>query len=169
MGIELTRDKAFELIQDVLNQLSDNNDKISLPVYAIENKNDPLGIKNVNFSDDSASNVNDDRYNIWMKERLTQGFDSTELWSLSNTISQFVLPRLKEFKKIHHGYPGSIKNPQEWDELLDDMIFAFEYHLDDYNEKSYVSKDGSLIDTEDYSKFKFGITKFAEYFMDLWD
>jgi len=39
----------------------------------------------------------DSRSKQWKKERKTRGFDDTELWSLGDTIVEFILPRLKAF------------------------------------------------------------------------
>ena len=53
----------------------------------------------------------------------------SDLWSLNITIANFVLPRLKRFKKENIGYPGidEMDTPEKWDEALDKMILAFEY------------------------------------------
>ena len=53
----------------------------------------------------------------------------SDLWSLDITIAEFVLPRLKKFKKENDAYPGidEMDTPEKWDEALDKMILAFEY------------------------------------------
>lgn len=53
----------------------------------------------------------------------------SDLWSLDITIANFVLPRLKRFKKENIGYPGidEMDTLEKWDEALDKMILAFEY------------------------------------------
>lgn len=53
----------------------------------------------------------------------------SDLWNLDITIANFVLPRLKRFKKENIGYPGidEMDTPEKWDEALDKMILAFEY------------------------------------------
>ena len=56
-----------------------------------------------------------------------------ECWCLDYTIAKFVLPRLKQFKKDNIGYPerDEADTPEKWDEILDRMILAFEYVIDD--------------------------------------
>ena len=56
-----------------------------------------------------------------------------ELWNLDYTIAEFVLPRLKMFKKKYIGDPGcdGMDTREKWDVALDKMILAFEYLLDD--------------------------------------
>lgn len=59
----------------------------------------------------------------------------SDLWSLDVTIANFVLPRLKRFKKENIGYPGieEMDTPEKWDEALDKMILAFEYAVNQDN------------------------------------
>lgn len=56
-----------------------------------------------------------------------------ELWNLDYTIAEFILPRLKKFKKESMGYPdqGEMDTPEKWNAALDKMILAFEYILND--------------------------------------
>ena len=58
------------------------------------NNIDPRGIKNVNFS---LGEETDKREPEWKAQRLTRGFDDTEMWSLDCTIAEFIAPRLKVF------------------------------------------------------------------------
>lgn len=55
-----------------------------------------------------------------------------ETWALDCTIAEFVLPRLKKFKKISLTYPGigEADTPEKWDAILDKMILAFQYCID---------------------------------------
>ena len=91
----------------------------------------------------------DYRWFIWWYQRLTRGFSSRALWSLDYTITEFILPRLKAFRKGGTcGYPGyqeefreriDADESGEWDKelskemynawlgKLDKMILAFEY------------------------------------------
>lgn len=42
----------------------------------------------------------DSRSEDWKKQRKERGFDSSELWSLGDTIVKFSLPRIKEMQRI---------------------------------------------------------------------
>ncbi len=97
---------------------------------------------------------------LWWKvvsffQRRRRGFDDSELWSLDDTILQFILPRLKRFRaKERVGWPGpqaifnidydkyealsdeeqddlSDRSLEEWDRILDKMIRAIELQVED--------------------------------------
>jgi len=91
------------------------------------------------------------------KELKENGFDNSECWNLDNTIAQFVLPRLKNFRENLHGYPSNLTE-KKWDKILGKMIYSFEniVHSDVYVDK-------------DYKKIQKGLDLFGKYFQNLWD
>jgi hypothetical protein len=89
-------------------------------------------------------------------QRLTRGWDDSELWNLDATISEFVIPRLKRFKEYQHGYP-SYMTEEEWDGILDQMILAFENNLEDFPTR------------EQDKQAEEGLALFAKYYVHLWD
>lgn len=118
------------------------------------NKIDVYGIKNVNFS---VIDVDDVRWNMFEKQRLERGFDDSELWNLNTTISGFIIPRLKTFREQHCSTPENITD-EEWNEILDEIIVAFELIHDDLE-----------YDKASESKINNGLKLFAKYFRNLWD
>ena len=64
----------------------------------------------------------------WLKKH-GKYVDKKDTWSLDHTIAEFILPRLKLFKKLNNGYPGrgDMDTSEKWDEALDKMILSFEY------------------------------------------
>lgn len=82
-----------------------------------------------------------------------------ELYSLDLTISQFILPRLIAFKSKTAGYPACLSSEEEWNEILDKMIIAFEKHIQSVN---------ATISTEEELQFKEGFELFHKYYPDLW-
>jgi hypothetical protein len=67
------------------------------------------------------------RWFIDTYQRMRYGVTDSECWSLSHTLTEFILPRLKHFKKINvHSYPPDI-TPEQWNEILDELIWTFEY------------------------------------------
>ena len=91
----------FEGIEHSLNQIREDAYKEG---YAAGNKDkafDPYGVENINFSLDLKED--DERKEIFKKQRLERGFDETELWNLDTTILKFILPRLKAFKENTFG------------------------------------------------------------------
>ena len=91
---------------------------------------DPYGIPNVNFT---VIEPGDTRWEAFKKQRLDHGFDESETWNLDATIIAFTLPRLKEFRECHGGYPACYTGDQ-WNEKLDDMIYWMENYDVPYNE-----------------------------------
>lgn len=105
----------------------------------------------------------DKRYKRYCTQLKQNGFCDAETWSLDSVICQFVLPRLKRFKELNIGYPGGEITWEKWNEILDKMIFAFEFNLvmDDW------SHDKPGFDAE-YAKFEEGMQLFAKWFRHLW-
>lgn|SRR3990167_652396 len=94
-------------------------------------------------------------------QRRIRGFDSFELYSLDSTISKFILPRLKAFRKEAMSYPNDFKNIKDWQKAMDKMIGAFEYNMSDWDgdKKMFNQKN------RDY---KAGMELFAKYYGHLW-
>ena len=109
----ITEDKIVEFCEDRRNMW---RERISI------GEKDPYGIPNVNFS---LIEPDDERWEEFKKERLDHGFDESETWNLDATIVKFTLPRLKEFRECHNGYPA-IYTEESWNEMIDKMIFWLE-------------------------------------------
>ena len=78
----------------------------------------------------------------------------SELWDLDYTFADFILPRLKAFKKNTISVPASLTE-DEWDDILDKMIIAFEYII---TEDSWWIDDPRY-DYIDYCHFSHSLTK----------
>lgn len=100
----------------------------------------------------------DKRQAKWRKQRETRGFDDTETWGLNTVIAQFVLPRLKCFKKLNNGIQPGFTG-EDWDAALDDMIYAMEVNADD---------ERSFDKTVDWDRVMRGQQLFGEHFRGLW-
>lgn len=124
-----------------------------------KDKRDPkyLGIPNISFS---LVAPGDDRDEDFTKQRLKRGFDGSELWSLRDTITDFILPRLKAFADSPCGYPGYFANENEWTEVLKKMIRAFEITKKD--------TDHGSITEEEWKEWDEGMSLFHEHFLSLW-
>lgn len=103
----------------------------------------------------------DERQVKWDKQREERGCDDTETWSLFTTISDFIYPRLIAFKEYKCDYPINL-TPENWDEILDKMIFAFKFYSDEYKRKKPASN-------ETIQKVQEGMDLFVKYFRDLWN
>ena len=120
-----------------------------------------LNIPNVCFSL-SEENFSNKRKKELKRQRIKRGFDDTELWSLYTTIGRFILPRLKAFREGFCGYPTVLESEDQWGEILDKMIFSFDYVVRE-DEEFEVRED------EYYNRVQEGLDLFAKYFFNLWD
>ena len=139
----------FEGIEHSLNQIREDAYKEG---YAAGNKDkafDPYGVENINFSLDLKED--DERKEIFKKQRLERGFDETELWNLDTTILKFILPRLKAFKENTFGHPGDFKDMDDWLDCIDKMIKSIEDIINDESGADYE-----------------GLELFKKHFFDLW-
>lgn len=101
-----------------------------------------------------------------------------ELYDLKYTLSDFIYPRLKEFKdkvdsknapsvpdfsNVEHFSRDTLLEEKEkyWSELLGDMIIPFEYHIHPENFEHLELKEIN-------EKVELGLKIFAEYFTNLW-
>lgn len=94
--------------------------------------------------------------------------NTEEILSLDITIAKFIVPRLKLFRKREDSCPLRFENEQEWYDILDKMIKAFEH----------LTKCSSCISTDDpdwkdkekirNNEIKEGLNLFAEYYRALW-
>lgn len=116
-----------------------------------------LGIPNICFS---LTDKADKREKKFIKQRIKNGFDDSETWSLYSTIAQFIYPRLKRYKEVNNGTPMGLTE-NEWNDILDKMIFSFESIVND-------TIDFTIDEKENYNKFEEGINLFAKYFLQLW-
>ena len=124
------------------------------------------------------------------KRGIYTKFKDKETYSLDYTIACFVLPRLKRFKELDKGCPsifffnedgsthfndeGRTESAhQEWQDILDCMIYSFEQIVNNPMGPDYDYPNESF---EDYSiRYKMwqnsiqeGLDYFAKYFMNLW-
>lgn len=88
-----------------------------------------------------------------------------ELWSLDITLAKYILPRLQKFRSMERlGYPTKINGEEEWNEILDKMIYAFKYAIEKNTLLFSHKEEKKMI-----KRYKEGMALFAEHFMDLWD
>lgn len=69
-------------------------------------------------------------------QQIRYGVADSECWSLDYTFTRYMLPRLKHFKNMkRYSYPSDI-TPEEWENILDEIIWAFDYMA---NEDKYIT------------------------------
>ena len=92
-------------------------------------------------------------------QKCTRGFSDRDTWNIDVTTAKFVLPRLKKFKELTNGHPYEI-TWEEWVEILDKMIYAFETCSSD--------DDYCGCDVTDGKKIQEGFELFGKYYVSLW-
>lgn len=100
-----------------------------------------LGIPNICFS---LTEKDDEREVVLSKQRIERGFDDSETWSLKNTITRFIIPRLERYEEIANDF---LKRD---DELINDVnsfltamkLIEREYEITFTNEEKKQVQDG---------------------------
>ena len=99
--------------------------------------------------------LDDDRQDFWKEQKEKYGFDEREVWSLYYRIALFIYPRLKMYSEIQ-SRPIGMTNEQ-WKEILDQMLTAFEIII-----KDEINKDSNE------KIVRKGLKRFFKYFLYLW-
>ena len=107
-------------------------------------------------------------------EKMNDEIPETELWSLDATLTAYILPRIKAFRKMErHGYPVNPDNAPEneveehramaeWENNLLDIENAFQLLKNvDYDPLLRSSANKAIIEK--------GLKKFVKYYEHLWD
>jgi hypothetical protein len=150
-------------------------------------------------------------FTTWLHERRKRRvwikLDDYDHWDTGTTLSLLALPLLKQLKEAKQGstnvdlsdvpeslWPAQLPGPHNnyvddtvhdrWAWVMDEMIWAFEQHIDDSAEdKFYTHEDGTKkslrdigsikIDSDGLEEFQLrkqnGFRLFGKYFQALWD
>ena len=110
----------------------------------------------------------------------TDDIKESELWSLDATLTDYILPRIKAFRKMErHGYPvlgkdiekvdddsaDDKRHEADWENILFDIEKGFEAH------KSLTAADFATHAEEFWAEetMQKGLRLFAEHYGHLWD
>ena len=107
------------------------------------------------------------RYSPTQKTKIR--IDSYDTWSMDNTLAMIIHPMLVQLKATGHTHPGNTTE-QEWNEILDEMIWAFEQKcrddwMEDYDYNKW-DREGVKAHQERMSN---GFRLFGKYYENLWD
>lgn len=101
---------------------------------------------------------------VFFYQRMTRGWDDSEMWSLDHNLAKLILPRLKHFKEVRGGYPTFLSD-KEWDEIIGKMVFAFEHYAGNPWDLDWKFTP----EAEDKKKqIQEGLDLFAKYYGHLW-
>ena len=113
---------------------------------------------------------------------IAQTIDVEELYDLDVTIARFILPRLMAFKEHCERTPRLNMTPEEWNEILDKMIYAFgriacQTEEDTPEYKAYIkaiwNNEEDLADLKRSAKASLkpiseGLSLYHKYYRSLW-
>jgi hypothetical protein len=85
-----------------------------------------------------------------------------DTWSMDHTLSYIIVPMLEQLKATKHGYPSDLTE-ERWDEILDEMIWAFTFKRDHFN--TLMEKNPKATQERLSNAFRL----FGEYYENLWD
>jgi hypothetical protein len=130
---------------------------------------------------------------LWLDRRTQKikvRIDKWDTWSMDYTLAHVIHPMLVQLKATNHGYPSGLTE-KKWDDIMDEMIWAFEQKLRDNWENDYYEyrelgleeegKDalasfGSKLVWEDpegraahQKRMTAGFKLFGKYYENLWD
>jgi len=83
------------------------------------------------------SDITDDGQDIYVE------IHDYDVWNMDQTLAHIIVPMLKKLKDQTHSYPSDLTE-ESWDDMLDEMIWAFEQKLDDSWEDQYVIQQGEI-------------------------
>ena len=109
-----------------------------------------LGVPNICFS---LTDANDEREELFTKQRIERGFDDSETWSLDGTFSEFMLPRLERYREITK---GMFIERDDFNQKIDELIESLKIHVES---NGYISEREKIMN---------GLKHFPEIFLGLW-
>ena len=105
----------------------------------------------------------------WIKNlylRFRYGAGCCDIFSLDYYLAKKIIKPLKRFRlKNNMSYPFELESLENWHKTLDEMIWAFQYIID--NEPTQYYKNGK-IDYRPFKRQRKGLMLFSKYFRDLW-
>jgi hypothetical protein len=99
--------------------------------------------------------------------RFRHGFFPCDCWNLDHELALWILPRLKLFKKMTHGYPGVLHDgkdgtEEDWDKILGEMIEGFEFKAREWDIDIFSDKEAMR-------KMELAFRHLGHYGQHLWD
>lgn len=133
-------------------------DKITIPFYRLKGK------------------IRDYYWQVkYAFQRMFKGYDKTETFEMFSNFIDRYRKILKDYKKHHWGYPGELTE-EEWDAIVDRMIYCLDMMDEQYLEKLLLEDMSPIYTVSSKSTYEI-MTKykneffqmFSEWFYNLWD
>ena len=116
-------------------------------------------------------------YHVWLyswfgyspQQSIKVKIDKWDTWSMDHTLSHIILPMLIQLKATQHGHPANLTE-KGWNDILDEMIWAFEQkYRDDWMRDYDYNKWDSDGATAHQKRMTNGFKLFGKYYENLWD
>ena len=106
----------------------------------------------------------DTKLNIYaFFQRGKRGWAYSDTWDFDHYIAKVISSGLRYYKKDMHGHPDDFTE-KRWEKVIDNIIFAFDYHINERGEK------GIVVSTRrDTARYTLGKKQFIKYLDFLWD
>lgn len=117
------------------------------------------------------------RIGPYRKNRATRvEIEPFDTWSMDCTLAMIIHPMLVQLKETAHGHPANLTE-QEWNDILDEMIWAFGHKAKQMDATDMCADKCSNYGdpvcracvTETQQRLTQGFKLFGEYYENLWD
>lgn len=104
--------------------------------------------------------------NLW--RRYKKGAGCCDVFNADYYLAKKILPVLKEYRRQNdYSYPSELTQ-KEWKQILDDMIWAFQYKVDGEEPVNVNGKLDVKASIELEKRAQRGYELFGKYFRNLW-
>ncbi len=93
--------------------------------------------------------------NLYLRYRYGAG--CCDVFNADYYLAKKILPVLKQFKKRNYGYPMNLTS-EEWDKILEEMIWSFQYLVDGEKDES----------PKNWKRAERGYKLFGKWYRNLW-
>jgi len=95
----------------------------------------------------------------WFMQRGLRGYSDYDVWDFDDYLSKVIRDGLTNLKNNSNGHPGELKSMEEWQGILDEIIWIFKV------DKEQILK----LSPEEKKRYNKGWKLFQKYFYNLWD
>lgn len=75
----------------------------------------------------------------WWIQRRVRGYSDPNVWNANNYLGEVIYKHLIRFKGLNRmGWPGEPLTPEQWEEIIDKMIWSFKHASMDFESKEYL-------------------------------
>lgn len=97
---------------------------------------------------------------------LNRRLNKNEFYNLDHAIAIIVCPLLEDFRKAAKGYPGCLDSIEQWNDIIDKMIFSFKEIANDHENQPSIDDRKSY--DKYYKRINKGLKLFYQYYGNLW-